>query len=288
MTGFGKGETRAAGGVITAEFKTVNHKYFEITCKLPNSISMLEDRIKQLIQRKIRRGKVNLSLACEGTLSRQEKVMVNVPMARSYLRELTKLKKALDLKGDITVDDLILFPGILNYEAHEADLMKLWPKIAGALENALDRLIDDRTKEGRALGRDLLSRVRKIETMLATIAQRAEANLHEYKIKFAERIRTLTGSHEIDPGRLEMEAAIYAKSCDISEEITRLKNHLYNFRKTTAGNGEMGKKLDFIAQELHREVNTIGAKASDFSISKNVINMKSEIEKIREQVKNIE
>ncbi|MFH1996397.1 MAG: YicC/YloC family endoribonuclease [Candidatus Omnitrophota bacterium] len=288
MTGFGRGESRTGRGVITAEIKTVNHKFFEVSCKLPGNIADFEERVKQLVQRKVRRGKVNLSVSCDGVLAGAEEVSLNLPIAKSYYGELAKLKKALRLGGTVSVEDLILFPGVLNYQAKEADLSRQWPKIKQALDRALDKLVSDREKEGRALYRDLTGRANRIKTMLSVVSRRAASSLDDYRKKFADRVRKLTGSQEIDPNRLAMEVAIHAKNCDITEEIIRLKNHLGNFKKTIENNGGVGKKLDFIAQELHREINTIGAKASDFKISNNVINIKSEIEKIREQVKNIE
>ncbi|MBI4974235.1 MAG: DUF1732 domain-containing protein [Candidatus Omnitrophica bacterium] len=153
---------------------------------------------------------------------------------------------------------------------------------------ALDRLVSDREKEGKAIFTDINKRAKRIDRMLSVIKSRSHLNIEEHRKRFAERIKDLTGGREIDLGRLEMEVAIFAKNSDISEELMRLKNHLVNLRKTISANGEAGKKLDFIAQELHREINTVGSKVSDFKISKNVIEIKSEIEKIREQAKNVE
>jgi uncharacterized protein (TIGR00255 family) len=154
--------------------------------------------------------------------------------------------------------------------------------------SAVGDLIKDREKEGHATCRDLSKRVSNIEKLLNEIRARAHLNIKEYKDKFAERIKDLTRGRAIDKGRLEMEVAIFAKNSDISEEVARLKNHLSNLKRTISSNGEAGKKIDFIAQELHREINTVGSKSGDFKISKNVIEIKGEIEKIREQAKNIE
>jgi len=153
---------------------------------------------------------------------------------------------------------------------------------------ALESLIIDREKEGKALHKDFFRRAAAIDKMLAEIKSSSHLSIKEYRERFEKKVRLLTNGHEIDKGRLEMEVAIFAKNIDISEEITRLKNHLANFKRTLGVNGEAGKKIDFIAQELHREINTIGSKASDFKISRNVIDIKSEIEKVREQAKNIE
>ena len=288
MTGFGRGEAKVKNGKATVEIKTVNHKFFDATLKLPTGMSALEDKIKEVLQKKIARGKVSLNLICDGSLLKDEKVAINQNTAKNYYTELLKLKKALALSGDIAMKDLVMLPGVLNYEANEAKMAEIWPKVKIAVENALNNLIADRQKEGRALRLDLSSRAKKILKMLGLIKARAHLNIGEYRKRFADRVKDLAGGRTIDIGRLEMEVAIFAKNCDISEEITRLMNHLENFNKTVAGNQEVGKKLDFIAQELHREINTIGSKASDFKVSKNVIEIKSEIEKIREQAKNLE
>ena len=288
MTGFGKGEARFKSGKVTVEIKTVNHKFFDATLKLPNGIAAFEDRIKEILQKKIKRGKVNLNLAYDGVLLKAERLSINKKAAKNYYNALEGLKKELGLKEEIDIRDIIALPGVLSFDSLEKGLAAFWPKIKKALDMAIDRLVSDREKEGKALHADLAARTKAIETMLVTIKSRAHLNIDEYRKRFADRVKDLTGGRDIDMGRLEMEVAIFAKNSDISEEITRLQNHLSNFNKTMSAGGEVGKKIDFIAQELHREINTIGSKASDFKISKNVIEIKGEIEKIREQAKNLE
>jgi uncharacterized protein (TIGR00255 family) len=288
MTGFGKAEAKFKNGKITIEIKTLNHKFFDSTSKLPNNITIFEERIKEILQKKIKRGKVNLNLIYDGSVLKDEKININKKTAKSYYAELVRLKKYIGSKDEISIKDIIMLPGVLNYEILERKLTMLWPKIKESLDKALGRLISDREKEGHSIYRDLARRTRRIGAMLSVIGSRSHLNLEEYRKKFAERVKDLTGGRDIDMGRLEMEVAIFAKNSDISEEMTRLKNHITNFKRTISGNGDVGKKLDFIAQELHREINTIGSKTSDFKISKNVIEIKSEIEKIREHVKNVE
>lgn len=288
MTGFGKASENFPGGKITVEIKTVNHKFFDATLKLPNGIAYFEDRVKEILQRRVRRGKMNLNLVLDGTLLKEEKIVINKIVAKNYYRDLCALKNYLGVKDEIVTRDLLALPGVLNYKAHDERIAKIWPKIKKVLDKALDKLTVDREKEGRALRVDLLKRTKKIEKVLAIIKSRAHLTIEDYRRKFAERVKEMTSGRNIDMGRLEMEVAIYAKNCDISEEITRLSNHLVNFNKTITASGEVGKKIDFIAQELHREINTIGSKASDFKISKSVIEIKGEIEKIREQAKNLE
>lgn len=288
MTGFGKGEVKFTGGAIIIEIKTVNHKFFDASLKVPETIVPFEDRIKEVLQKKIQRGKINVNVIYDNRASKEEIITINKKLAKSYYTGLVGLKKYLGLEDCLSIKDMVALPGVINYEATQEGLTALWPKIEKALLLALDRLMADREKEGLATYRDLCKRMDNITKMLAEIKSRAHLNIKEYRSRFAERVKDLTSGRDIDKGRLEMEVAIFAKNSDISEEIARLKNHLSNFKKTMSLNGEAGKKIDFIAQELHREINTIGSKSGDFKISKNVIDIKSEIEKIREQAKNIE
>jgi uncharacterized protein (TIGR00255 family) len=288
MTGFGKGECRFKGGSVIVELKTVNHKFFDASLKLPEAIAALEDRIKEALQKKVQRGKINVNIIYDNKAAKDEVITINKKLAKSYYNGLICLKKQLGLKDALGLKELSGLPGVINYEVTQAGLLDLWPKIEKALSAALENLVKDREKEGQATCRDLSKRADNISSLLAGIKSRAHLNIKEYREKFAQRVKDLTRGHNIDKGRLEMEVAIFAKNSDISEEIARLKNHLANLKKTLALNGEAGKKIDFIAQELHREANTIGSKSGDFKISKSVIDIKSEIEKIREQAKNIE
>jgi len=288
MTGFGKGQAKFQKGKIVAEIKTVNHKFLDLSLKLPESMISFEDRIKEMIQKRIQRGKANLNLSYDGVVVKGEKVSLNKELAKGYYREMLGLKKRLGIEDEIGIKDIVALPGVINYSVKDSAASKAWPKAKAAIEEAIGRLVADREKEGRAICHDLAGRAAKIEKMLAIIKSRSHINIEEYRNAFADKIKDLTNGREIDMGRLEMEVAIYAKNSDISEEITRLKSHLANFKNTIISGGELGKKLDFIAQELHREINTVGSKVSDFGISKNAIDIKSEVEKIREQVKNLE
>lgn len=288
MTGFGKGECRFKGGSVTAEIKTVNHKFFDASLKLPETIAPFEDRIKEILQKKVQRGKINVNIIYDNKTHKNEIITVNRKLAKSYYTGLMGLRQHLGLKDLLGIRDMVMLPGVINYDATQTGLSDLWPKIEKALSSALYDLIRDREKEGQATCRDLIKRIDNATGLLSEISSRAHLNIKEYRDKFAQRVKDLTRGHAIDKGRLEMEVAIFAKNSDISEEIARLKNHLSNLKRTIGLNGEAGKKIDFIAQELHREINTIGSKSGDFKISKNVIEIKGEIEKIREQAKNIE
>ena len=193
------------------------------------------------------------------------------------------------MAGEIKVSDIISFPGVVNQKLTQKNIQRLWPALKKVISKSMDKLLMDRQREGAFLYRDIIRRVKKIAKTVSTIKRKSNLSVLDYKKKLKNRIKELSGNQPMDNGRIEMEVAIYAKQSDISEELTRLKNHIENFNRTiNKASGEVGKKLDFIAQELHREINTVGAKSSDYGISRGVIEAKTEIEKIREQLKNIE
>lgn len=288
MTGFGRGEAKFGSGKIKVEIRSINHKFLDASLKLPESIIPFEEKIKETLQKRVQRGKINLVVNYDGVVARDEGIAINKALAKRYCDDLRKLKKSLGLKDEVGIKEILGLPGVLNARSNERGISHLWARTKDAIDEAVARLIVEREKEGKAIYRDLDERARNIESMVAVIKARSHINVEEYRKRFADRIKDLTAGRQIDMGRLEMEVAIFAKSSDVAEEITRLKSHLANLRRTLTGSGEIGKKVDFIAQELHREINTVGSKASDFKVSKNVIEIKSEIEKIREQAKNIE
>ncbi len=288
MTGFGRASAKCKYGIITVEIKSLNHKFFDTSIKLPNGLAGFEDRAKKIFQKNITRGKLYVNVTFDDKLNQVDKISIDVDAARAYKRHLAKLKKALGLKGDIKLDQFIALPGVISYEAPKIEAEKVWVHVRKVLTRAVAGLLLDRGKEGKALQKDLAKRVRGIKKLLVQIGKRSSINVGNYKRHLSKRIKELTGSEALDKGRLEQEVAIFAKNCDITEELTRMKSHLSAFEESLRREREIGKKLDFIAQELHREINTVGAKASDAQIAKNVIQIKSEIEKIREQVKNIQ
>ncbi|MCQ9206913.1 MAG: YicC family protein [Omnitrophica bacterium] len=289
MTGFGRGEfkTKAAGFFI-AEIKTLNHKFLEVTPKLPNGLAMFDDKIKTLVKHSIKRGKVYLNLVHDTTKQGASNILIDEKLAKNYCNKLKKLSKKLNIDSSISLPDIISFPGVITYKSAGKHAVKLWPFAKKAINAALDELIKDRGKEGAFLCKDLTSRMRAIKEIIASIKTSSRHNVQNYKRKLSQRIKELSGNYPVDRGRLEIEVALFAKNTDITEELTRLNNHMQNFSRTIRKKGEVGKKLDFIAQELHREINTVGSKSSGFNISKGVIEVKTDVEKIREQLKNIE
>lgn len=288
MTGYGRGESSGKFGALKIEIKSVNYKFFDMSSRLPNGLAIFEDRIREYVQKRVKRGRVNLSISYEDGAKRAKKFALDKELAASLLKEIKKFKKAKGLKGEIDLNQIIAFPGVLTYSDTVAEVRNLWRNLKEALDEALESLDRSRTREGCNLSKDLLFRIRRIKRHIETIKKRSTISIKHYKKEFAKRIKELSGGIEMDKGRLEQEVAIYAKNCDITEEITRIKSHLKNFEESLGSGGEKGKTLDFMAQELMREANTIGAKSNDFQISNHVIKIKSQIEKIREQVKNIE
>lgn len=288
MTGYGRGESGGKFGIIKVEIKSLNNKFFDINSKLPNGLAVFEERIREYIQKKIKRGRVNLSIGYDGNAKRTKRIALDRRLASFLLKEIRKFQKAERLKGEINLNNIIAFPGVLTYSDVTADAYKLWRYVKRALDEALGNLDKSRAREGRSLSKDLLFRIKRVARHIGAIKKRSSISIRHYKKELSRRVKELSGGIEIDKGRLAQEVAIYAKNCDITEEITRIKSHAKNFETSLRAGGEKGKILDFMAQELMREVNTIGAKSGDFQISNHVIKIKSEIEKIREQAKNIE
>jgi uncharacterized protein (TIGR00255 family) len=288
MTGFGKAEIKSRPGRVIIEIKTLNHKYFDLSARLANGLYALEDDIRKIIQKYVKRGKVNLNVSYEGSLEDEGGFSVNKKAAKKYLDAFNILKKSLKIKNDLELSDIINMPGVIVYKSQNRDPNLIFPKIKSALQTALERLIKDRTKEGRAIHRDFSKRLNSVKKAVAVIDKRAQVNIEDYKKTLSRKIKDLTGGYKLDKGRLEMEVALYAKNCDITEELVRLKNHVKNFISLMNKGQDVGKQLDFVAQEMQREINTIGAKSGDYKISQKVILIKSEIEKIREQLKNVE
>jgi uncharacterized protein (TIGR00255 family) len=288
MTGYGRGESSGKFGTIKVDIKTLNHRFFDMSARLPEGLAIFEDKIREYVQKKVKRGRANLSVSYRDGVVRTEKLVLDKKLAASLLNEIKKFKKEQKLKGEIDLNQIITFPGVLIYSGSTANMGRLWRNLKKALDEALKNLDESRAREGRTLAEDMLSRIHKIEKNISAIEKRAHTSIRHYKKALYERIKELSGGIEIDKGRLEQEVALYARSCDVTEEIIRFKSHVIGFDKFLSSGGEKGKTLDFVAQELMREVNTIGAKSSDFQISSRVIKIKSEVEKIREQVKNIE
>ena len=288
MTGFGKAEVAFSGGHVKVELKTFNHKYFEPSFKIAEQVQPFEELIKKYVQKHIRRGKVYLWLYYDQTAVSAAHIMVDERRVQRYYHLLAGLKRKYNLAGEITLDQLLARPDIFICKPIKDSQTALWRVTAQALGQAVQALVKMRQREGKALARDILQRVQLIERSLAKVKQFLPRAVDRYETKIKQKLNNGAEKGGMSDERLQSEVALYAKNCDVSEEMTRLASHLSNIRATLRRKAESGKVLDFIAQEMHREINTLGAKSSDMHISREVISVKGEIEKIREQVQNVE
>ena len=287
MTGFGRGEAKGKWGTVVIEARSLNHRYLEVSSRLPSSLVSLEDRIREAVSKKLKRGRITLSISFEKDGEFGELARIDPKQAKRYYDVLSSLKKELNLEGEIGIGDLLSLPDVVKVETVKEDMQEIWSQIREALEKATDELIEMRDVEGKALTNDLVRRAAFIEKEVAKIAKRAPVALKQYRARLLERIKELTGSEKVDRDRLEQEVVFFAENSDITEEVTRIHAHLEAFQKALSMKEEVGRKLDFIAQELQREINTIGQKSRDFEISQSVIQIKGEIERIREQIQNV-
>jgi len=288
MTGFGRGSAQGDGKEILVEIKTVNHRYSDIYIKMPRQISFLEEKVRYLVNKSLSRGKIDVYINYEDTGEDSKYVVFDESLARAYINAVQTLKAKFGLIDDISVSLISKLPDVLRVEKAEEDEEKIWDLLKTALEEALRNLIAMRESEGEGLKNSLLEKTFYIEKIVEEIALRSPDVVREYKQKLENRIKELTEQQTIDEGRLAMEVAIFADRCSIDEEIVRLKSHINQFREALNMQQPVGRKLDFLMQEMNREINTIGSKANDLAISRSVVEVKSELEKMREQVQNIE
>ncbi len=288
MTGFGRGKIEDGGKELMVEIKTVNHRYCDIYIKMPRQISFLEDKVREVIRKKISRGKVDVYITYDDFSEDSKDIIIDRALAEAYNRSVQLLRDEFGLKDDISVSLIARFPDVLRVEKPEEDEERIWSLLSVALNDALDALINMRQIEGEGLMHDLLERTTIIENNIKEISIRAPEVVKEYKCKLENRIKELLDQQIVDENRLAMEVAIFADRCSIDEELVRLGSHIKQLRETLKLSQPVGRKLDFLLQELNREINTIGSKANDLIITNQVVEIKSELEKIREQIQNIE
>lgn len=286
MTGYGSGRKLIKGGLIRVEIRTLNHRYLDISAKLPESCLVFENQVKELIKNEIKRGKVSLSLVLETKGKETPHARIDLDAAEKYYKLLEKLRKKLKLVSAVSLEQIISFPHVLVFEEKKEDLSKYWPDIKSVVILALERMFSFRLSEGKAIFRDLKGRVRDIENAVKRIEKRAPFVIERFREKIEKRMEGL--SKPADKNKIENDVASFAQNVDIAEEITRTKGHLNEFSKSLNVGYEVGKKLDFITQEICREINTLSAKANDYLISSEAIEIKSQVEKIREQLQNVE
>lgn len=287
MTGYGLGKSKIKEGMLTAELRSLNYRYLEVVVRLPEELKNHEKKAKDLVKARAKRGRINLHVNFERSQKYQPSFTINKKAAAAYLKALRKLKKDYNLKGEVSLEHLVNAPEIFKVEPVDTHISHLWPKVKIAINRALNQLEKSRLEEGRFMDDDLRKRTREIERLLSRIKKRVPVVLRSYKKSLLKRSGQKVNA-KIKDERMRQDFAAFAQGCDISEEVTRIQAHVKHFNKTLRSKKEAGKKLDFIAQELSREANTIAAKTQDYQISDNVIEIKAEIEKIREQVQNVE
>jgi len=288
MTGFGRGEYQENGKRVSIEIKTVNHRYMDVFVKFPRMLAFLEDKVRDLISKNISRGKIDVFISYEDSGEDSKTVVVDEALAGAYLKALNTLGGKFDLRDDVTVSMLSKFPDVLRVEKVEEDEGELIRIVLTAVEKALDSLLKMRSVEGVALKTSLLEKLNNISMTVKEIEERAPGVVIDYKDRLNNRLKELLEQQAVDENRIATEVAIFADRCSVDEELVRLKSHITQFKDTLDLEIPIGRKLDFIVQEMNREINTIGSKANDVNITKYVVEVKSEIEKLREQVQNIE
>ena len=287
MTGFGRASLESNGKNYIIEIKTVNNKYSDITVKSQKRLSFMEDKIRKQIANRITRGKVEVSVSFFDFSNKSKNVVLNKEIAKEYIKQLREIADENNLSENISVVEIAKLPDILNSIDSDND-----EEIAGealkCLNMALDSLIEMRKAEGENIKQDLLVRIERVQNLVDKIAENSKGIVEEYVSKLEKRVKEILKTDVVDENRIAQEAVIYADKTSIEEELTRLNSHIVQFKELVNSDGPVGKKLDFMIQEMNRETNTIGSKAGSGEITKAVIDLKVELEDIREQIQNIE
>ncbi len=288
MTGFGRGEFEKGGRVWTAEVRSVNNRYLDLKMKLPRGYSPLEEKIRKKIGETFLRGRVDLYLSVSGDFSDLQEVMVNYPIAAGYRNALQALSEEFDLEGEITPQVLAAYPDVLLREQKDEDLDEVWTVVEGVIDATLATCNTMRAQEGKRLADDLQGRLSFFEQTVTRIEESIPELLQQRQKNLQERLEKLLANVQLDPARLAQEVAVMADKTDVTEEIVRLRSHIAQFTHFLTEESGIGRKLDFLIQEFLREVNTLASKINDATVAHLTVDLKSELEKMREQVQNIE
>lgn len=288
MTGFGKAQEIIDGMSISVEIKSVNHRYFDFSSRVPRTYGFLDEKLKTYIQSKVSRGKIECCVSIEALEIQDCVVSVNHSLAAGYIAALKEIGERYSLRDDITVSSVAKYHDIFSVHKSEADEERIWNAVKCVADKAIDSFITMREKEGEKLKEDILSRCDLILSLVSYIEERSPETVKEYNGKLLERMKAVLDEVQVDEQRILTEAAIYADKIAVAEETVRLRSHISQMHEFMDSDVAIGRKMDFLVQEFNREANTIGSKAQDTEIAKRVIDIKAEIEKIREQVQNIE
>lgn len=288
MTGYGRCEAIEGGKKILCEIKSVNHRYSDYSIKVPKYYGFLEDRVRKFVSDYISRGKVDIYIGIESFEQADKEIHVNTELAKNYLNALRELRDELGLTDDISVMNLARYPDIFIAEQKEEDEEEIWASVKKVLEPAAKSFAAMREREGERIRCDLEQRVEYMKTIAAKIEERSPETVAEYRSRLYDKLKEILDGKEIDEARILTEAAIFADKVAVNEELVRLASHFDEFYAITASGEPAGRKLDFLIQEINREINTTGSKANDIEIAKLVVELKAETEKLREQIQNIE
>lgn len=288
MTGFGRCEVQEADRKITVEMKSVNHRYLDVNIKMPKKLNFFEASIRNELKNYIQRGKVDIFITYEDYTESNVCVKYNRELAAEYMSYLEKMAEDFALDNDVRVSGLSRYPEVLTMEEQTIDEEALWQLLDRALRGAAEGFVETRIREGEHLRNDLIEKLNMMLTHVAFITERSPRIISDYRQKLEDKVKDLLGDAKVDENRLLMEVTIFADRVCVDEELVRLKSHVETTRDTLIEGGSIGRKLDFIAQEMNREANTILSKSSDLEISNRAIELKTEIEKVREQIQNIE
>lgn len=288
MTGFGRAVQEIDGYIITVELKSVNHRYFEFSSRIPRQYGFLDDKIKSFVNARVSRGKVECFVSIEALNTDSAEVVVNNTLASAYVHALEELASTYSLKEDFGASTISRFQDVLIVKKAEEDEEKLWSYVKNVADEAIEKFIAMRAVEGEKMKNDIESRGRYILDCVAFIEERSPQTVKEYNDKLIERVHELIGDVTLDEARVIQEVAIYADKVAVAEETVRLRSHIDQLNAFIHSDEPVGRKMDFLVQEINRETNTIGSKANDVSIARKVVDIKAEVEKIREQIQNIE
>ena len=288
MTGYGRNEAVIDGKKIYCEIKSVNHRYSDYSIKVPRNLGFLEDKIKKLASEKISRGKVDIYVGIEYTETSDRRIFLNEELAKEYLTALSQLRDELGLRDDISVMNVARLPDIFRAERLEEDEDKLWEAVSSVVRAALDEFTAMREREGQRIEKDLSARIEYMRGVAAKVEARSPETVEEYRARLYNKIKEVLDGKEVDEARVLTEVAIFADKIAVNEETVRLCSHFDEFYQIISSDEPAGRRLDFLIQEINREINTTGSKANDIEISRYVVELKGETEKLREQVQNIE
>ena len=288
MTGFGRAQKEIDGYVITVELKSVNHRYFEFSSRVPRQYGFLDEKLKSYINGKVSRGKIECYVTIEALNTDTADVVVNHTLATAYVNALKEIAETYELKDDFGASTISRFPEVLIVRKSDEDEEKLWGYVQEVCSEAIDKFVAMREVEGSKMKDDIYSRGQFILDCVSYIEERSPQTVKEYNDKLVERVHELLGDVSLDESRILQEVAIYADKVAVAEETVRLRSHIEQLNTFISSDEPVGRKMDFLVQEINRETNTIGSKANDVNIARKVVDIKAEVEKIREQIQNIE